>query len=115
MPYRSPEIFMGLKYGLPADMWSAGVIARELVIAEVTDQLFLECSGMAMCVALAGPITEKTWPGCRRSKEYTEMCGTSPFIRLRPWPTHMAPGTLTALRNGVGYALQTAPASWKDR
>ena len=108
---RSPEIFMGSRYGLPADIWSADVVARELVTAEVTDQLFQEYPGMAMCVALAGPITEKTWPGCWRSMEWLEMCETLPMISLRPWPTHMAPCTLTALRNGVGYALQTVPAN----
>ena len=105
MPYRLPEIFMGFKYGLSADIWSAGVVARELVTAEVKSQLSLEYPGMAVCVARAGPITEKTWPVCRRSTECREAYSKPPFLKLRPWPTHMAPGTLTALRNGVDYEI----------
>jgi tRNA A-37 threonylcarbamoyl transferase component Bud32 len=30
-PYRPPEVVLGLEYGIPADVWAAGMLIRELV------------------------------------------------------------------------------------
>ena len=93
---------MDLPYGLSVDMWSAGVVARDLVTAEETNKLACEYAGMALCVALAGPITEKTWPDCAMAAAWKSMTYISAYVKQRPWPIHMAPCTLPELRVGVG-------------
>jgi serine/threonine protein kinase len=70
--YRAPEIVFGLPYGFAADVWSAGVIARELFLGiSMFDVLKQEISPAAYIYAHVGvAISEATWPGVTRGSRY---------------------------------------------
>ena len=66
MPWRAPEVSLGLPFGRPADIWAVAVICRELATGR---RLWELAKGMASTSSLmyaawhAGPFTEATWPG----------------------------------------------------
>ena len=66
MPWRAPEVSLGLPFGRPADMWAVAVVCRELAtgrrlweLAKGVDQ----ASSLEYAAWHAGPFTEATWPG----------------------------------------------------
>ncbi len=72
--YRAPEISMGLPFGYPADMWSLGVIARELItgrnLFELYGQKKPEMTTLQYAMYMAGPITNAEWPGVENAPFY---------------------------------------------
>ena len=69
--YRAPELCLQApSYGPAVDVWSTGVVLRELLTGlrlwemepHVAGNIEAHCLTIAM--ALAGPITEASWPGC---------------------------------------------------
>ena len=80
-PYRAPEVYMKLPYGIAADTWSCGVIVRELVVGQSVHQIG-QYEGLEVCIALGGAITEETWPGCSRTAAW-QSCTRKEH---KPWP-----------------------------
>ncbi len=77
--YRAPEISIGLPFGYPADMWSLGVIARELITGRNLFELYgarePEMTPLQYAMHMAGPITNATWPGVESTPFYTPSRG----------------------------------------
>ena len=71
--YRGPEISLGLPYGFPSDVWSLGVIARELVTGR---NLYHHLRGISDTDSLeyaslhCGPITNEVWPDVQNAPYY---------------------------------------------
>ncbi len=62
--YRSPEILLGQKiYSTPADIWSAGCIFAEMILAQPLLPGESEIDQIFKIFKLFGTPTEKTWPG----------------------------------------------------
>lgn len=62
--YRSPEILLGQKiYSTPADIWSAGCIFAEMILAQPLVPGESEIDQIFKIFKLLGTPTEKTWPG----------------------------------------------------
>ena len=62
--YRSPEILLGQKiYSTPADIWSAGCIFAEMILAQPLLPGESEIDQIFKIFKLLGTPTEKTWPG----------------------------------------------------
>ena len=80
-PYRAPEVYMKLPYGIAADTWSCGVIVWELVIGQSVHAIG-QYEGLEVCIALGGAITEETWPGCSRTAAW-QSCTRKEH---KPWP-----------------------------
>ena len=127
-PYRAPEVYMQLPYGVAADTWSCGVIAWELVIGQSVHQIG-QYEGLEVCIALGGVITEETWPGCSRTAAW-QSCTRKEH---KPWPKgHLSkwPGLLwyvqVALsvppenacgqrKSGMVSIPATEPGFWPER
>ena len=61
---RSPEILLGQKiYSTPADIWSAGCIFAEMILAQPLLPGESEIDQIFKIFKLLGTPTEKTWPG----------------------------------------------------
>ena len=71
--FRAPEISLGLPYGFPSDVWSLGVIARELVTGR---NLYHHLRGISHTDSLkyaslhCGPITSEVWPDVQSAPWY---------------------------------------------
>ena len=66
--YRAPEVWLGQPYSFPVDVWSVGLIARELFTGWRLYQLMdVIVPGadieLGLCRAAGGVIDERTWPG----------------------------------------------------
>jgi serine/threonine protein kinase len=68
----APEISLGLPYGFPSDVWSFGVIARELVTGRNLYLLRFDCDGRSLEYASlhCGPITNEVWPDVQSAPWY---------------------------------------------
>ena len=130
--YRAPEITLGLPYAFPADVWSLGLIARELATGRSLFKLTETDCPWTYANYIAGPITNSCWPNVERAPRYkpmargwkpdswtsTRFCGDvalqkMEFVRalLQPDPS-MRPSVAKALaRAGVALrdGLEAAP------
>lgn len=66
--YRAPEVWLSQPYSFPVDVWSAGLIARELFtgwrLYELMDAIRPGAElELGLCRAAGGVIDEVTWPG----------------------------------------------------
>lgn len=66
--YRAPEVWLRQPYSFPVDVWSAGLIARELFtgwrLYELMDAIKPGAElELGLCRAAGGTIDEVTWPG----------------------------------------------------
>ena len=71
--YRAPEISFGLPYGFPADVWSLGVIARELTTGRVvwrSPDWFEKDDPITYAHVLGGPFSNETWPDVESAPFY---------------------------------------------
>ena len=66
--YRAPEIWLRSDSSTRVDVWSAGMVARELMtgwrlhdMLEIGQTFDLD---LGLCMAAGGPINESNWPGC---------------------------------------------------
>jgi len=69
-PYRAPEIVLEMRYGFPIDVWSAGVVCRELLTGVrvwLTEPYNREPT-LHLIQRIGGPITPSTLPGCDASR-----------------------------------------------
>eukprot|EP00949_MAST-11_sp_MAST-11-sp1_P004250 g4250.t1 len=57
--YRSPEVMMGLKYGVPIDMWSLGCILVEMHVGEPLFNGTNETDQMRRIMSMRGPPPEQ--------------------------------------------------------
>ena len=72
--YRAPEITLGLPYGFAADVWSLGIIAREVLTGRILwDHLFEEVSPLEYAQLHIGPLTNEMWPGVENARFYQKM------------------------------------------
>ena len=106
-PYRAPEVYMKLPYGIAADTWSCGVIAWELVFGRSARQIG-QYEGLEVCIALGGAITEETWPGCSRTAAW-QSCTRKEH---KPWPKgHLSewPGLLWYVQVALSVLPEKTP------
>ena len=79
--YRAPEITLGLPYAFPTDVWSLGVIARELMtgrkLYHVTDE-----TDPLLYALMCGPITNAVWPDVESAPFYKQ---PSPHFKADDW------------------------------
>ena len=68
--YRAPEITLGLPYAFPTDVWSLGVIARELATGRHLYQLSPEDCALVYASFMCGPITNAVWPDVQSAPFY---------------------------------------------
>eukprot|EP00974_Lingulodinium_polyedra_P033166 3190485-Lingulodinium_polyedra.AAC.1 len=67
-PYRAPEISMALGYSAAVDIWSLGIIMRELLTGTRIWEL-PQCRGdsvLASAMRVGGIIDPTTWLGCEQ-------------------------------------------------
>jgi serine/threonine protein kinase len=68
--YRAPEITLGLPYAFPTDVWSLGVIARELATGRNLFHLGSETCPLVYASFMCGPITNAVWPDVQSAPFY---------------------------------------------
>ena len=68
--YRAPEVIMGMKYGMPIDMWSFGCILAELLTGYPIFPGEDEGDQMACIMEIFGMPPEKMLETCRRAKTF---------------------------------------------
>ena len=62
-PYRAPEVALGLPYNHAADMWAAGVLARELATGRrLYDLASRSVSDVQYIYTMSGPLSNSIWP-----------------------------------------------------
>ncbi len=96
-PYRAPEIFMCLPYGMPADVWAGGVIMWQLFTAR-TQFWSRHHNGLSICALMCGPITEATWPGCSNNPAWK--CQPDMPQQL-PWPSGRRPSVQAMVHSAL--------------
>ena len=80
--YRAPEITLGLPYAFPTDVWSLGVIARELATGHNLYHLGTETCPLVYASFMCGPITSAVWPDVQSAPFYKQ---PSPHFKLDDW------------------------------
>lgn len=89
-PYRAPEITLSSCYGLSGDVWSAGVLARELLTGVNLAEHQLYDGPLQHAMRLGGTISEETWPGCTACSGWDAAAAGTPLEpmdrRRVPWP-----------------------------
>ncbi|XP_052205451.1 cell division control protein 2 homolog 2-like isoform X2 [Diospyros lotus] len=63
LPYRAPELLLGLEYSAPVDVWSAGCIFAEMVAQQPLFGRNCEVNIMLDMFSIFGLPDEATWPG----------------------------------------------------
>ncbi len=90
--YRAPEVILGMKYGMPIDMWSLGCVIAELLTgrpifpgSDEDDQLALiiELIGMPTNKAIKNLITQHGYP--RNCTSYTMPDGRKGLSCSKKW------------------------------
>ena len=104
-PYRAPEVSMGLEYTGAVDLWSLGIIMREMLTGCRVWE-FRECRSdtpLLSAMRVGGIITPENWPGCRGTAWTYPPTGFKEFTELtdnvgRPMPVKLAQITLSMLQ-----------------
>ena len=104
-PYRAPEVSMGLEYTGAVDLWSLGIIMREMITGCRVWEL-RECrtdTPWLSAMRVGGIITPENWPGCRATAWTQPPTGFKVFTELtdkggRPVPEPLARITLSILQ-----------------
>jgi len=104
-PYRAPEVSMGLEYTGAVDLWSLGIIMREMITGCRVWEL-RECRSdtpLLSAMRVGGIITSDNWPGCQGTAWTCPPTGFKVFTELtdnggRPVPGKLAQITLSMLQ-----------------
>lgn len=111
-PYRAPEVFLGLAYGAGVDVWSAGVILRELVtgrqlVGALEAQRPSTLHGLELCAALGGgEVSQATIPSCWVAPGWTGDFRAFRAASILPFPDGLLEPQWMGLREVSEAALQ---------
>lgn len=73
--YRSPEVILGMSYGLPIDMWSVGCILAELLTGFPLFPGEDEHEQLGCIMEVFGPPERRLLEGCTRAKLFFDGTG----------------------------------------
>ncbi|XP_028058216.1 cyclin-dependent kinase A-2-like [Camellia sinensis] len=81
LPYRAPELLLGLNYSTPVDVWSVGCIFAEMVTQQPLFTGTCEVNILIEMFSMLGVPNEATWPGV------TSLCGY--ISTMTEFPSHV--------------------------
>ncbi|KAI8021300.1 hypothetical protein LOK49_LG03G01213 [Camellia lanceoleosa] len=81
LPYRAPELLLGLNYSVPVDVWSVGCIFAEMVTQQPLFTGTCEINILIEMFSMLGVPNEATWPGV------TSLCGY--ISTMTEFPSHV--------------------------
>ena len=99
--YRSPEVLLGMNYGMPIDMWSLGCIIAELYTGYPIFPGENEQEQMACIMEVFGPPEKHILEHCTRKKLFFESSG-------KPRPTVSTKANVGDLTPSLSSKLSSA-------
>ena len=96
--YRSPEVILGCRYGLPIDMWSLGCILGELITGHPILAGNDETEQMASIIELLGMPPSKILNGAKRASIFIGPNGQPRLVNKENC-------LMTSLERKIGYQL----------